>query len=205
MVLSDAAIKELITNEADTNKKLLRDYDSKNIRYCGYELRLGKVVSPQTGEIGSFADKRGWREKIFRSTPKCLVLAPSEMVLVITKEAIHLPNNLCATYGQLNRLANQGLMILNTSIVEPGYDGPLSCVLVNFSSQKHALSADEPIAKVNFHQLHGKPDVLQGKIEMEKYEEIACKNATALPKSLLDIAGVEERVSEKVGSAYARA
>jgi ammonia channel protein AmtB len=123
------------------------------------------------------------------------------MVLVITKEAIHLPEGLCATYGQLNRLANQGLMILNTSIVEPGYDGPLSCVLVNFSSQQHALSPDEPIAKVNFHQVCGIPGVLQTRIARDKYEEAASKNATSLPKSLLDVAGVEERVAEKVGSA----
>ncbi len=201
MVLSDTEIRKRIKDETNPEEKLLREYDDKNIKHCGYELRLGKIVSPKTGKIGSFAAQPGWLHKKFLSATKCLVLNPSEMVLVITKEVIHLPPNLCATYGQLNRLANQGLMILNTSIVEPGYDGPLSCVLVNFSSQQHALSPNEPIAKVNFHQVDGTPTVLQTKILPENYEEAASKNATALPKSLLDVAGVEERVAEKVGSA----
>jgi deoxycytidine triphosphate deaminase len=201
MVLSDTEIRQRINDEPDPKQKLLRGYDEHNIKHCGYELRLGKVVSPKTGEIGSFAERSVRFRENFLSGKKCLVLNPSEMVLVITKEVVHLPSNLCATYGQLNRLANQGLMILNTSIVEPGYDGPLSCVLVNFSSQQHALSPDEPIAKVNFHQVHGTPSVLQTKIAPEKYEQAASKNATALPKSLLDVAGVEERVAEKVGSA----
>jgi deoxycytidine triphosphate deaminase len=200
MVLSDTEIRKRISAQSEEKDKLLRGYDDNNIRYCGYELRLGKVVSPKTGKVGSFATKPGWLQKKFFSATKCLVLNPSEMVLVITKEIVHLPTDLCATYGQLNRLANKGLMILNTSIVEPGYDGPLSCVLVNFSSQQLALSPDEPIAKVNFHLVQGAPALLQTKISCEKYEDSASKNATALPKSLLDVAGVEERVSEKVGS-----
>jgi hypothetical protein len=90
-------------------------------------------------------------------------------------------------------------MILNTSIVEPGYDGQLSCVLVNFSSQQQTLSPDTPIAKLNFHEVAGKPTVLQEKFP-GKYEDAASKNATALPQSLLDISGVADRVSEKVDS-----
>ena len=123
------------------------------------------------------------------------------MVVIVTKEKVNVPNDLCATYGQLNRLSNQGLMILNTSIVEPGYKGPLSCVLVNFSSQRHALSQDESVAKLNFHKLSGAPSKpYPTSYDHNEYEKNAAKSATKLPKSLLDITGIEERITEKVGS-----
>src|SRR5258708_3728575 len=194
MILIDTLIKKRIADESTAGKKLLRDYDEKNIKHCGYELRLGKVVSPKTGEVLSFEEPLAPP-----SAKRCVVLSPSELVLLVTKEAVNLPEDLCATYGQLNRLANQGLMILNTSIVEPGYDGQLSCVLVNFSSQQQTLSPNDPIAKLNFHEVQGKPTVRQHKFE-GRYEDAASKNATALPKSLLDIFGVADRVSEKVHS-----
>ncbi len=152
-------------------------------------------MSPKTGDVLSFED-----QPAPVSAKRCLVLNPSETVLVVTKEAVNLPEDLCATYGQLNRLANQGLMILNTSIVEPGYDGQLSCVLVNFSSQQQTLSPNDPIAKLNFHEVQGKPTVLQHKFK-GKYEDAASKNATALPKSLLDISEVEDRATEKASAA----
>jgi deoxycytidine triphosphate deaminase len=119
MVLSDTKIKERITNETVAKKKLLQEYEEKNIKYCRYELRLGKVVTTQTGEISPNPGKPA-------SAGQALVLKPSEMALLLTKELVHLPSDLCATYGQLNRLSKKGLMILNTSIVEPGYYGPLS-------------------------------------------------------------------------------
>lgn len=193
MILSDVAIRDRINKQTVSTEKLLQDYEDNNIRYCGYELRLGKVVAPQTGEITPSDHRPG-------ATGQALVLKPSEMALVITKEMVHLPTDLCATYGQLNRLANKGLMILNTSIVEPGYFGPLSCVLVNFSSEKQALSLGEPIAKLNFQQVEGIPKETQKAIARDQYEATASKNGTALPKSLLDISGIEERVKDKVGS-----
>jgi len=130
MILSDGEIKRRVTSE-----KIIEFHDPKQIKYCGCELTLGNAVTPSTGVILSLTGKpRGWFSNVVK-TSKCFVIEPSETVVLVTKEKLNMPQDLCATYGQLNRLANRGLMILNTSIVEPGYSGPLSCVLVNFSSQ----------------------------------------------------------------------
>jgi len=196
MVLSDSEIKKRVASE-----KLLEFHDPDRIKYCGCELTLGKAVAPSTGEVLSLMGKsRNWLSNVL-TTSKCFVIGPSETMILVTREKLNMPKDLCATYGQLNRLANTGLMILNTSIVEPGYSGPLSCVLVNFSSQKHALSPGDSIAKVNFHTVEGTPDRLftQG-FTHEAYEQLVSKNSISLPKSLLDISGVEERVTEKVGT-----
>src|SRR4051794_37267725 len=152
MVLSDHEIKSRIAKE-----KLLELHDPERIKYCGYELTLGSVIEPHTGEMVSLTGgphgwvrtMRNWVKGSSNAT-KCFVLEPSDTMIIVTREILNMPGDLCAMYGQLNRLANRGLMILNTSVVEPGYSGPLSCVLVNFSSQRLALVPGESIAKLNF-------------------------------------------------------
>jgi len=196
MILSDGQIKKRVASE-----RLLEFHDPERIKYCGCELTLGKVVAPSTGEVLSLMAKpRNWLSNVL-TTSKCFVIRPSETMILVTREKLNMPKDLCATYGQLNRLANMGLMILNTSIVEPGYSGPLSCVLVNFSSQKHALSPGDSIAKLNFHTVEGIPDELYNQaFSHDAYEQLVSKNSINLPKSLLDISGVEERVTDKVGA-----
>lgn len=200
MILSDGEIKKRVVS-----KNLLEFHDPDRIKYCGYELTLGTVVAPSTGAILSPRGKsRKWLRNILTAS-KCCVIAPSETMILVTREKLNMPTDLCATYGQLNRLANVGLMILNTSVVEPGYSGPLSCVLVNFSSQKHALSPGDSIAKLNFHTVEGTPDKLYTQnFDHAAYEQGVSKNSISLPKSLLDISGVEERVTKKVRGAVNR-
>jgi deoxycytidine triphosphate deaminase len=152
MILSDGEITKRVVSD-----KLLEFHDPEKIKYCGCELTLGKVVAPKTGDVLSLeAGPRTWLSKIMKRQ-NCFVIEPSETLIIVTKGKLNMPKDLCATYGQLNRLANMGLMILNTSIVEPGYSGPLSCILVNFSSQIHALSLGDSVAKVNFHTLQRTP------------------------------------------------
>jgi len=200
MILSDGEIKKRVQSG-----RLLEFHDTAKIKYCGCELTLGKAVAPKTGDVLSISAKpRHWWSNLL-STKKTFVIEPSETMILVTAEKLNMPNDLCATYGQLNRLANQGLMILNTSIVEPGYSGPLSCVLVNFSSQRHALAPGDSIAKLTFHQVQGTPEsVFPQQFTHETYEPLASKNAINLPSSLLDISGVEERVSQKLATAVKR-
>ena len=52
-------------------------------------------------------------------------IKPTETLVVMTTEAVNIPDDLMATYGQLNRLAQHGVSLINSSIIEPGYSGPL--------------------------------------------------------------------------------
>jgi deoxycytidine triphosphate deaminase len=153
MILSDGEIQKRVDSQ-----NLIESHDPQKIKYCGCELTLGTAVAAKSGFVLPEMHKlRSWFSNL-PTTQNCFVIEPSETMVLVTKERLNMPKDLCATYGQLNRLANLGLMILNTSIVEPGYSGPLSCVLVNFSSQKHALAPGDPIAKLTFHQVCGVPN-----------------------------------------------
>jgi hypothetical protein len=47
-------------------------------------------------------------------------------------------------------LCNEGLLALNIGIIDPGYEGPISSFLVNFSSVPRVLTRGEPFLRLQF-------------------------------------------------------
>jgi hypothetical protein len=74
-------------------------------------------------------------------------------VWIRTKGNVSLPNDVCAFWWQTSTLSRKGLMLVNMSMVEPGYEGPLACLFVNFGSAKVRIAPDTVIAKLVFAQL----------------------------------------------------
>jgi deoxycytidine triphosphate deaminase len=176
MLLADTEIKALCANE----EPLITDFDPKLLSVCTYAFRIGRMFCPPDGPTQNVT-----------LSSDLVVLAPNETVLLMTKERIQLPNNLLATYSPLNSLARQGLMLLNASVVEPGYKGNLSCVLVNLSSGKIPLRVGERVAKVVFHRLNDpqKPEPLE--IDEARYgNDLESIAATRYHRSFLNVNAV---------------
>lgn len=186
MILIDTEIEALITAQ-----NLLTDHDIVKIKNCAYNLRVGKVFQPRTGEEELLAPVGATKKVVWE-------IGPSETLVVKTKESVNMPNNLCATYAPLYRLSKRGIMLLNASIVEPGYEGPLSCFLVNFSSENVTLQPDQEIAKIIFHRLTHPPGTLiPSQFGSPQYEQMLSISAKKFHKSFMDITGIEERASDK--------
>jgi len=191
MVLNDTDIQNRITSA-----QLLTDYDVGNIQNCGYVLRAGKVFQPTTGAEEVLNTAVGRRKALVWE------IGPSECLVVRTEEKVKMPNDICATYAPLFHLSSQGLMLLNASVVEPGYEGRLSCFLVNFSSQRISLAPSQQVAKITFHQLTAAPGNPRPKrLEDDKYEEMLSVSAKKFHKSFMDVTGIETRAVEKARDA----
>jgi deoxycytidine triphosphate deaminase len=191
MVLNDTEIQQRINSA-----QLLSSHDPGKIRNCGYTLRAGKVFQPKTGEeILLNVTANNTRAVVWE-------IGASETLIVRTKEKVKMSNDLCATYAPLYHLSSLGVMLLNASIVEPGYEGPLSCFLVNFSSERISLEPDAEVAKIMFHRLSAPPGSLKPMtIEDQKYEAGLAVYAKKFHKSFMDITGVEDRAVEKAREA----
>ena len=132
MTLNDEQIRSLIASG-----KLIEGHEPSHVQNCGCMLTASTVFAPDTGEelpldSGSNGQQHFWE------------LRPSETLIVMTREKVKMPGNLHASYGPLHRHARSGVMLLNPAIVEPHYEGPLSCFFLIFSSTRVQSASQFP-------------------------------------------------------------
>lgn len=114
-------------------------------------------------------------------------LKPNELVIFQTREQIKMPMNLSASYSALDSIAKEGLLLINASMVEPGYEGFLSGVLLNFSSYTFQIKPGLEIAKINFYEVKG--DVTQKLTESvgTEYSKVLQEKAKRYTQTFLDV------------------
>ena len=171
MILS----KDTITNKVRDNG-LIENFSPDCLVYSSYKLRIGKIVIPQNGRIltEKFSIHKLSRLKQFRLWLSDLItpnnvktkikyeinhctgpfaLKPRDIILFETEEIIKMPQNITASYTAMNSIAQKGILLINASIVEPNYHGPLSGILANFSSKDFVIHPKMEIAKICFHKV----------------------------------------------------
>lgn len=173
MMLGNEQIRKLVDE-----RQLISDFDENGLKHCSYKLRIGKLIKPGGSILFDFQStkqiKLNWFQKgmrymhgkIFpedkakRNSGFDVVnyryeLRPNELVIFQTREQVKMPMNLAASYSALDSIAKEGILLINASIVEPGYEGFLSGVLLNFSSRTFLIRPDHEIVKINFYEVKG--------------------------------------------------
>lgn len=215
MILS----KNTIEGKLRTAEPLFTNYDGTGLCNSSYKVRIGKIVVPRTGliidksrkveRLSSWGQIRYFVAKLI-APQKCLlsdkdnvsgsfILKPREIVLFETAEKIKLPNDLMGSYSGLNTISQKGILLINASIIEPGYKGPLSGILVNFSSKNIKLAIGMQIAKICFHQLDNVVEKAEDSIGEAEYtkmlKNLAKENYT---ETFLDIKTILNEVEIKM-------
>jgi deoxycytidine triphosphate deaminase len=108
------------------------------VQPCSYDLRIGVIFDK--GRIVSEANAQ-------------MVVEPGAIVSVLTQEELKLPSNVVAHASAINRLSSQGILVLNTGLVDPGYRGSLSVRLLNLRRTPRVLSVGDPIMTITFEEL----------------------------------------------------
>jgi deoxycytidine triphosphate deaminase len=190
-MLTDVEISQRV--KAD---QMIAPFAQQGLQHCRYNLRAARVFSPETGNEEVIGDRLP-----DGSTRRIWSISPTETVIIMTRERVRIPSNIVGQYGQLFRLAQKGLLLLNTSIVEPGYDGPLSCVVVNLSKADITIEPDSEIAKLTFEKLSDVPGAMHPLvIADDRYVSDIAAAAAMLPKSFMGIEQVSQEVSDKVNA-----
>src|SRR5579863_1612840 len=114
-------LNDLEISQRAYEDQLIEPFQSEGLLHCRYNLRAARVFSAETG-----AEQVIGEHLPDGSTRRVWSISPTETLVIMTVERVKIPWDLVGQYGQLFRLAQQGLILMNTSIVEPGYDGPLS-------------------------------------------------------------------------------
>lgn len=212
-MLSNIEIRQQVQNS-----HLISDFNEGSLKHCSYKLRLGKLIQPgssflfdNTGRQNLNWVQRGvaWlSNKIlprqferevaeFRLSNNTYELKPNELIFFQTKEKIRLPMNIAASYSALDSIAKQGLLLINASIVEPGYKGFLSGVLLNFSSKSFMLKPEMEIVKINFMKIDAEVEAKLTENSGDKYTEDLQKKALLYDKTFLNIERLRDEVAGK--------
>ena len=122
-------------------------YVEKNIKYCSYEIRVGRNYELLRFEGASISHTPGDTEM-----GKTIDIHPGATVLITAEEIFRIPTDIFAKVTTVGQIFASGLAAENT-FADPGYTGPLYVTVSNISTRTLSLKTGDPLARVEFHRL----------------------------------------------------
>ena len=169
-VLSDTTIRDRLSSLVPNGQK-------DDAKHCAYEFTAAKVF------------KGSAPAPLIVSDDAPVVVGPAELVWILAKEEINVPDNCVGMWVQTQTLSRKGLLLLNHSLVEPGYRGPLHAVFVNFGRAKVPINPVTKIAKVMFFELDKNADSLV-KFDTSAYENLILEISANAPDSFMELSSL---------------
>lgn len=157
--------------------------------------REGSVPLPQGSSfdltIGSIFDTNGQR------ITGPYTLKPGHMVQVASAQAFNLPANVTGHVTYKTTLTSKGIWALTVGIVDPGWNGPISTTLLNFSRIDHLVSEGDAFLRVSFFEHAAvSSDRLRKAPPVEDYlRTVQRAAASVFPKTFLD----HENIARQAG------
>jgi deoxycytidine triphosphate deaminase len=175
--LSDRTIRERIERN-----ELVIGGEPVRAKHCAYEFRAGRVV------YGGTTPEHTVRSiDLTRPDSGTAVIAPTAVVWIRSREQVRIPGDMVGMWIQTNSLSRRGLLLLNSTLVEPGYEGYLSAHLVNLGSQPVLVGPNDTIAKLLFLGLDGTATDLVSPAKYADYDPYLDSLAAASTTSFLRI------------------
>lgn len=130
------------------------------------------------------------------------LIPPQGMVLVITNEILHLPDDVLGYTTVKNQLSLDGIMAVNIGIVDNGWKGPISSLLINFGSKNHRIKKGQVFLRMTFHEFSIPAAPKQNPFKVYNKEEYLAqrlKDAKAnLASTFLTIDKIRKTIRKKV-------
>jgi dUTPase len=165
--------------------KFIDNADPAGFRPASYDLHVGHII--KAGSVGT-GDT---------------TISPQQMFILISKERVKVPSGHVAYAMPKTSLCNKGILVLNTGIIDPGWEGKISTTAINFDKDSIEIRPGDAFLRVVFHQLGPVAAAIStsGMVDKE-YIEDRRKASEDYPKTFLDIernvGELQERVATKV-------
>ena len=179
------------------SRNLLMNHDPKNYREIGYDLTVDEIFVPDD------QDSRDWareNNRNFTTTPKDeYEIPPRGMVLVFAKESVQLPEKVCGYAMPKTSLCDEGVLVLNTGIIDPGYKGRLSGTTINFSNRPFKIKKGMKFLRLVFETSQGPSPVHKPVPPMtdEIYMKLKQSGAENFTSTFLSIRETVNQASKK--------
>ncbi|WP_407865459.1 dCTP deaminase domain-containing protein [Phyllobacterium phragmitis] len=127
------------------------------------------------------------------------LIKPQEIVWLVSRENVVLPEDITAHANIRTSLCNSGLLALNFGIVDPGWNGPLATAIVNFSKMGYFVKIEEKFLRLSFfqHNIPSKtnPISIDRKTYINDRVAIASRDFGA---TFLNVDKLSEEVAERI-------
>ena len=138
----------VISGEDLKSLNFIQNANPQRFRETGYDVSVGKIFVPwdddnNTG--GTFVEE--------------YEVPPQGVVLIFSEETVELPKDIVGFALPKTSLCEEGLLVLNTGIVDPSYRGMLSGTTINFRKSPVRLKRGDPFLRLVFQTMHPFVDV----------------------------------------------
>lgn len=144
--------------------------------------------------IGSIFDHEG------KKVDGPFTIKPGHMVQVVSSEVFSLSDRVTGHATYKTTLTKKGIWALTVGIVDPGWDGPVSTTLLNFSRVDHAIVVGDAFLRVSLFEHDPVPaDRVRKAPPLETYlKDIQKTAASSFPNTFLDTEKIAEAAGGKV-------
>jgi dUTPase len=126
-----------------------------------------------------------------------LAVDPGEVVFVITKEILKLPNTMIAVLSPKRTLTHSGIIVLGGFAIDPNYHGALWFGLYNLSSTSFPLSVGKKLIAAMFYELDEtepvEPPLVAEECVLDFPEELVSLIRNYQP---VELKGLQEEIQE---------
>lgn len=149
-------------------------------RGSSVDLTIGSIVTPDG-----------------REATDLFVLKPGHMVQVVSAEVFDLKHDVTGHVTYKTELTKNGIWALTVGIVDPGWRGPVTTTLLNFSKVDYAVSIGSKFLRVSFFQhLPVSREKLSSPDNLKDYlDNVRVTAAIKFPSTFLD----QEKIANEAG------
>lgn len=167
----------------------------------GAEVKLKGIVH---GDVPA-----GWRNTTYDATvssffqggaevdAKSFTLRPRSIVWVVSAEVFKMPADVTGLATLKTQWTHEGLLALNVGVIDPGWNGPLSAALVNFSNADVTIKKGDPFFRILFHD-HNPTRPKKFVRTMATYKGETSQRSRLFSPTFLNMDLLVQEVSDKV-------
>ena len=150
MIVSDRSLKRLLAEGTIVVEPL----EEAQIQPASVDLRLGKhFLKVDENSMEAIALDRELEYIEFKQEE--IIIPPHSFLLAVTREFIHLPDNITAFVEGRSSIGRIGLFIQNAGWVDPGFSGTITLELYNANRLPIRLTSGRRICQIVFALMDG--------------------------------------------------
>lgn len=162
-----ALSKDMILQMVKCNM-LIRNGDIENVSYASYDLSLGDEYY-YNGKVRALDNSQPF-----------IPIEPYDYIIASTKEMIAFPRDVVGRFDLVVGLFFEGIILSNSTQVDPGFNGKLFCLLFNTSNKTVYLKRGMKFSTIEFNKLIEPTEAYNG---THAYEE---SMVSYLPRNIMN-------------------